>query len=244
MLTDDTIYGKMKELSCSLIFSPLADVNVEECEVPEYSIDKAIERPCHAFKNPFNRTYQNYFRYACNTDQPALRRNWFCQTGQRPFAALINQQNVKNWRNDETLQCNQVYQFPDKKKVCILSTISMQNRNTFFRKTNKKPKKKNRINRNVKAAFPFIRIFIRRTVSVRLLSMSKIRIKLFLMFFFPFVRISARINNRTWIRTNGNTNIKNSAIQICDTDKSRPSKVCRIKNTYQSKRSLITFFFL
>ena len=146
MLTDDTIYGRMNELSCSLIFSPLADVSIEECEVPEYSIaecnttelwpyyDKAIERPCHAFKNPFNRTYQNYFRYACNTDQLALRRNWLCQTGQRPFVALINPQAVKNWQNDETLQCNQVYQFPDKKKVCILSTFSMQNRNTFFRK--------------------------------------------------------------------------------------------------------------
>ena len=50
---------------------------------------------------------------------------------------------------------------------------------------------------------------------------SHIRIKLFLMFVFPFVRISAWINNNAEIRTKGNANIKNSLIWICDTDKKR-----------------------
>ena len=39
--------------------------------------------------------------------------------------------------------------------------------------------------------------FIRRTLAVLLLSVSQIRIKLFLILVFPFVRISARINYRT-----------------------------------------------
>ena len=54
---------------------------------------------------------------------------------------------------------------------------------------------------------------------------------LLLMLVFPFVRISARINNRAEIRTKGNTNIKNSLIRICDTEKKRKDKVRRIKST-------------
>ena len=70
------------------------------------------------------------------------------------------------------------------------------------------------------------------------LSASQIWIKLFLMLVFPFVRISARINNHAEIRTKGNTNIKNSLIYICDTDRNRADKVRRIKYTHKRKRSL------
>ena len=65
------------------------------------------------------------------------------------------------------------------------------------------------------AAFPFICTFIQRTLYVCLL----IRIKLFLMLVFPFMRFSARLFIRAEIHTKGNTNIKNSLIRICDTDK-------------------------
>ena len=61
------------------------------------------------------------------------------------------------------------------------------------------------------------------------------------MLVFPFVRITAQINNHAKIRTKGNTNIKNSLIRICDTDKSRTDKVRRIKFTHKRLRSLMIF---
>ena len=139
-LTDDKLYDKLKKLNCSLFFAPPADVSVEECEVPEYSIaecnatgwwpyyETAIEKACHAFIDPFNRTYQNYFCYVCNTDQPVPRKHWNCLTELQPweevmppFVALINLEAVKEWQNDESLQCNLIYQFSNKKKVSIPS---------------------------------------------------------------------------------------------------------------------------
>ena len=59
------------------------------------------------------------------------------------------------------------------------------------------------------------------------------------MLVFPFVWISAQINNCAEIGTKGNTNIKNSLYQIFDTDKSRADKVHRIKYMHKRKRSLI-----
>ena len=48
--------------------------------------------------------------------------------------------------------------------------------------------------------------------------------------------ISVRINNHADIRTKGNTNIKNSLIRICDTDKNRMDKLRQINNTCTHKR--------
>ena len=57
----------------------------------------------------------------------------------------------------------------------------------------------------VRLRFHVCELFIRRTLSVRLLSVSQNRIKRFLMLLFPYVRISVRKNKRTdkvrmWIR--------------------------------------------
>ena len=56
------------------------------------------------------------------------------------------------------------------------------------------------------------------------------------MLVFPFVRISARINNHAEIRTKANTNIKYRLIRICYTDKNRTDKVRRIKYTHNKTK--------
>ena len=66
----------------------------------------------------------------------------------------------------------------------------------------------------------------------------KNRIKVFLMLVFPFVWISVWINNHAEINTRRNTNIKNSFIRFCDTDKKRTDKVRGIKYTHKRKHSL------
>ena len=137
-LTDHHLYDRMKELNCSLFFVPPAGISVDECDEPGYSIaecnatglwpqyDEMIEKACHAFVDPFNMTYQNYFCYVCNTDQLFPQHDWYCPTIDRvidevmpSFVALINLEAVKKWQNEETLQCNLFNQFPDEKKVSI-----------------------------------------------------------------------------------------------------------------------------
>ena len=64
--------------------------------------------------------------------------------------------------------------------------------------------------------------------------------------------LSARLLIHAVIRTKGNTNIINSLVRICDTDKSSTAKVRRVKNTYKRKCSsyvlqngaLLTYHYL
>ena len=139
-MTDAQLFNKMKELNCSLFFVPPAGIGIDQCDIPAaYSIaecnatglwpqyDEMIEKACHAFVDPFNKTYQNYFCYVCNTDQLVPRHDWVCNAALQPtaevmpsFVALINLEDVKTWQNEEYLQCNNFNQFPDEIKVSIL----------------------------------------------------------------------------------------------------------------------------
>lgn len=136
--TDNDIYDQIVESNCSLYFR-IPDNYKQKCNIPEYKISvcnttglwpvyhKATELACQSFVDPFNGTYQNYFCYVCNTDQPKTPANWNCphlgdQTAEitPPFIALISLDAVQQWREDKQLDCNIVNQFKDKKKVIML----------------------------------------------------------------------------------------------------------------------------
>ena len=67
----------------------------------------------------------------------------------------------------------------------------------------------------------------------------KIGSKRFLMVAFLLCGFPQLLFIHAEIRTKGNTNIKNSLIQFCDTDKNRTDKVQRMKCTHKRKRSRI-----
>ena len=127
--------GATEKYRC--VFIP-DEVGARLCRVPKYSIsvcnttglwpiyDQATELACRSFVAPFNRTFQNYFCYVCNTDQPQAPEDLDCP-GFRddvnkflpPFIALINIDAVEQWRKDNQLDCNIVNQFQDMKQVCV-----------------------------------------------------------------------------------------------------------------------------
>ena len=136
--TDDDIYDQLVGRNCTLNFKTPDEVFAIPCSEQRYSIsvcnttgrwpmyNHAVELACQSFVAPFNRTYQNYFCYVCNTDQPQAPEDWHCPALRGddnkflpPFIALINIDAVQHWRKDNQLECNIVNQFQDKKKVCV-----------------------------------------------------------------------------------------------------------------------------
>ena len=135
-ITDDNFVATMEQKNCSIYFIKPDDESIQECFAEyQYSIsscnktglwpsyDEFTDLACRSFIDPFNWTYQNYFCYLCNTDQPMPSEKWICKVYvpllhdvTPPFSAIINLEAIKSDEND-ALDCNIIAQFQDKKMV-------------------------------------------------------------------------------------------------------------------------------
>ena len=150
--TNDDIYSQLTERNCSIYFLPPKEITevLQICVIPEYTIstcnatglwpvyNKTTEIGCQSFVDPFNRTYQNYFCYVCNTGEPPAPDKWLCPWDvihinevTPPFIALINLDAIQRWKNDDELHCNMVNQFPDKREVSFKDKYSLLYRAHF-----------------------------------------------------------------------------------------------------------------
>ena len=135
-ITDDNFYSTMEQKNCSIYFLKPDNELIQLCFAEyQYSIsscnetglwpsyDEFTDLGCRSFIDPFNRTYQNYFCYLCNTDKPTPSEKWFCKHSvppildvTPPFIAIINLDAIKSDEND-AMDCNIINQFQDKKMV-------------------------------------------------------------------------------------------------------------------------------
>ena len=148
----ENILHVLEENDCEVYLKRPGDVPAQLCDAPpEYSIstcnvsglwndyNSTIEVACHAFTDPFNETYRNYFCYLCNTDKPIPRDEWICadpnaqqSRSEAPFTVTVTYYMTLNMTVDKPLNCNVEAQFTDLKKVieavlrqyaCVLKSI-------------------------------------------------------------------------------------------------------------------------
>ena len=146
---NDNLLAALREQNGNIIFIPPSYLVTEKCFWPPYYIsacnitglwpvyDEKIELACHAFIDPFNQTFQNYFCYLCNTanyqeqewlfeEQEWLSDNWTCVPFELhfkeispPFFALLDVSVVNGDEDENTLVCDSD-QFMDDKHVSIV----------------------------------------------------------------------------------------------------------------------------
>ena len=137
-IPNENLLAAIQEEKGNIIFIPPSYLVIERCSMPPYYIsecnitgrwlayDEKIELACHAFIDPFNQTYQNYFCYLCNTadyEELELSSNLTCHpfaphfTGfSPPFFALLDISVVTGEEEADELVCESD-QFMDDEKV-------------------------------------------------------------------------------------------------------------------------------
>ena len=123
---DKYILTKLQELKGNIFFIAPEYLFVETCSWPSYKIatcnetglwskyNGTIEEACHAFVDPFNLTYQNYFCYLCNSPVQLMPpTSWACSTSTLnfidllpPFSVQLDVSAITGDQEDETLVCD------------------------------------------------------------------------------------------------------------------------------------------
>ena len=144
---NDRLLATLREQKGNIIFIPPSYLVIENCYWPPYYIsacnitgfwhvyDEKIELACHAFIDPFNQTFQNYFCYLCNTAEYQWPSDyWTCHqfapldfTDLSPsFFALLDVSVVNGDEDEDTLVCESD-QFIDYENVSIIVECSQYN---------------------------------------------------------------------------------------------------------------------
>ena len=143
-LPDRNLLTKIREQKGNIFFIPPEYLFVESCKWPTYSIttcnetglwseyNETIEMACHAFVDPFNFTYQNYFCFLCNSPAELMpSSNWKCRqlspfiSGMSPpFFAVLDITTVLGDDEEETLVCDSA-QIPDYEKVSTVLSLNV-----------------------------------------------------------------------------------------------------------------------
>ena len=133
----ENVWHVLEENDCEVYLKRPGEVPTQICDaLPEYSIstcnvsglwndyNSTIEVACHAFTDPFNQTYRNYYCYLCNTDKPIPRDEWICadpntqqSRSEAAFTVTVTYYMILNMPVDKPLNCNVEAQFTDLKKV-------------------------------------------------------------------------------------------------------------------------------
>ena len=127
---------EVKRQRANIFFLQPNYIAVKLCDVPPFKIttcnetglwklyNEYIATACHAFLDPFNQTYKNYFCYLCNSAESLSERNWRCNLNQTqgslnfkpPFLAILDLAAVKGELQSDKLNCTP-NQFKDEIRV-------------------------------------------------------------------------------------------------------------------------------
>lgn len=146
-ITDENLLPQMRANLGNIFYRPPSYINVDDCRFSNmYTVskcnvtglwavyDKFVEIACNAFSDPFNKTFQNYFCYVCNSPPLPADHNitaWECTADLEniikdvspPFFAILDVSDVEGETKEASLECLSS-QFTDLKKVmCYINLL-------------------------------------------------------------------------------------------------------------------------